>query len=127
MATNSCESAQKIVASVVKDISNPTSLKLPKISSIKMTIRRDREKDEHPANSVSLQELSIPNKHAVTENDDEFLQFDSGSEDDRIIIFSTRKSLTLLSSSDHWFADGTFDACPSLFYQLYTIHGMHEN
>ncbi|MCP3664483.1 MAG: transposase [Gammaproteobacteria bacterium] len=32
--------------------------------------------------------------------------------------------LELLATSEEWFMDGTFSACPSQFYQLYTIHSL---
>ena len=32
-----------------------------------------------------------------------------------------------LSFCKTWLLDGTFKSCPSLFYQLYTIHGVYRN
>ncbi|CAF1042243.1 unnamed protein product, partial [Brachionus calyciflorus] len=45
----------------------------------------------------------------------------SKKNNDRIIIFATEKNLQLLSQYHHWLCDGTFDAAPILFTQLFTI------
>ena len=39
-----------------------------------------------------------------------------------MIIFATAANLNYLGRSDIWYGDGTFTVCPSLFYQLYTLH-----
>nr|CAD7399791.1 unnamed protein product [Timema cristinae] len=52
---------------------------------------------------------------------------DSGSKDDRILIFSTRRNSQLLGRSEHWYADGTFKTVPPLSEHLFTIHGFEAN
>ncbi len=37
-------------------------------------------------------------------------------------MFGTEANLDLLVTNKNWGADGTFDLCPPLFSQLYTIH-----
>ena len=44
----------------------------------------------------------------------------------KILIFATDASLQLLASSNHWFMDGTFKIVPELFFQLYTVHVLHN-
>ena len=39
-----------------------------------------------------------------------------------IIVFATVGNLHHLGRAETWYGDGTFSVCPSLFYQLYTIH-----
>ena len=39
-----------------------------------------------------------------------------------VIIFATIDNLQHLGRAKMWSGDGTFTVCPSLFYQLYTIH-----
>ena len=46
--------------------------------------------------------------------------------DDKIVIFGTENSLRHLVEADTFFMD-TFSVCPSLFYQLFTIHIMKYN
>ena len=56
-----------------------------------------------------------------------FLLFDSGFGDERrMIIFASRKFLSILSECRHWYCDGTFKVVPDLFFQLYTIHAEKE-
>ncbi len=54
-----------------------------------------------------------------------FLAFDSGSDDpDRFLLFTTEENLDILEVNTVWHADGTFKSCPSLFYQIYTVHAV---
>ena len=39
-----------------------------------------------------------------------------------MIIFATAANLNYLDRSDIWYGDGLLQVCPSLFYQLYTLH-----
>ena len=59
---------------------------------------------------------------------DNFLLYDSGVEDaDRFLIFGTQKNFDILADYSNWFADGTFKIAPHLFYQLHTLHALHEH
>ena len=52
-----------------------------------------------------------------------FLLFDSGNNNQRILIFGTTQTLDILQAADNWYCDGTFKASPSLFDQLFVIQG----
>ena len=39
----------------------------------------------------------------------------------RLLIFATFKGFDILCASDHWFADGTLEVSPTLFFQNYTL------
>lgn len=109
-------------------LSQATSAKLPKVDNMKRTIRNIRTKhDAAPAIPGNRRELVIPDNYKITKNGADFLLFDSGPTDDRILIFSTRRNLRLLAQSMHWYVDGTFKTVPHLFCQLYTIHGLQYN
>ena len=41
---------------------------------------------------------------------------------DKIVMFATQENLKLLSEANSIYMDGTFEVCPSMFYQLYTIN-----
>ena len=45
----------------------------------------------------------------------------------RMLVFATQQDLGLLARSNHWFMDGTFKVVPELFFQLYTIHALHNS
>ena len=40
------------------------------------------------------------------------------------MIFSTIDNLQNLAAADTYFCDGTFSACPRLYYQIYSIHAL---
>ncbi|XP_018497615.1 uncharacterized protein LOC108865248 [Galendromus occidentalis] len=68
-------------------------------------------------------DLEIPDELMGTHSGEQFLHYDSGVGDSkRIIVFATAKNLKLLRNCNEWFMDGTFKACPSIFYQLFTVH-----
>ncbi|KAK9717832.1 MULE transposase domain [Popillia japonica] len=73
------------------------------------------------------QEIEFQEEFTKTFNGEDFLLYDSGPEENHILIFSTRRNLQLLSQRDHWYADGTFKTVPLLFNRLYTIHGLKED
>jgi hypothetical protein len=71
--------------------------------------------------------MEIP-EYTVTHRDEPFLLYDSGIDSPaRILIFSTETNLRALTTTGHWFADGTFKTAPELFYQIYTIHALVDN
>ena len=45
----------------------------------------------------------------------------------RMLVFATQQDLGLLARSNHWFMDGTFKVVPELFFQLYSIHALHNS
>jgi hypothetical protein len=128
---NAALSTQNTTTRILADslILNPSvSSKLPKLKSLKRTIQRQREiSNKAPGNPENLRELIIPLEFTLTLKNEEFLLFDSGPSDNRILIFSTKFNLNQLSQSEHWYADGTFKVVPKLFWQLYTIHGIKFN
>ena len=75
-------------------------------------------------NPVHASEIQILEKYKLTSKGERFLQFDSGAGDiNRMIMFATAKMISILKTSQSWYADGTFKVAPQQFYQLYTTHG----
>ena len=63
----------------------------------------------------------------TTTNKDSFLVCDSGvGGKERILIFVSHDALYFLTDSEHWYAYGTLKVSPEFFFQLYTIHGLHD-
>jgi hypothetical protein len=57
-----------------------------------------------------------------------FLLYDNGTDaEERLLIFSTNELLQLLGRSHTLFMDGTFGVAPTLFAQLYVVHGLAGN
>ena len=69
----------------------------------------------------------MPSSLTITTRDEPFLQFDSGPGDHRILIFASPNQLDILSGAEEILIDGTFKVTPTIFTQLYTIHGVYRN
>ena len=51
---------------------------------------------------------------------------ESGAED-KIILLGTQSNLHHLAEAECFYVDGTFETCPRLFYQIFTIHNKHQS
>lgn len=76
-----------------------------------------------PINPHSIENLTIQHPYTRTLSGDLFYQFDSRNDKDRFILFYTVKDLESLCQSRVMISDGTFKTVPSMFFQLYSIHG----
>ena len=78
----------------------------------------------HIPNPLSTSVLNVPDLRTTIRREP-FYALDSGKEDpNRFIIFTTTQNLDELEFSAKRAVDGTFAICLSLFYQLYTMHGI---
>ena len=57
-----------------------------------------------------------------TASGEDFLMVEDGQGEDRVIMFATDTNIKLLCEAQTIYVDGTFQTCPSLFYQVFTIH-----
>ena len=117
---------QRILSEGLAQATPAVAVNLPRIPHIRRAIRRHRKNEGDPANPVDRASIPIiPNEFTTTDRGDRFLLYDSGVGDaNRIILFATDQAINLLSTSDNWFGDGTFDVSPDIFYQVYTIHAI---
>lgn len=116
-----------IISSVSTTCSQAAATKLPSVDSMKRTIRNIRNRNfDGPALPLHRRDIVFTDEYKTACSGELFLQYDSGPEDNRLLIFSTKRNLQLLARSEHWYADGTFKTVPLLFYQLYTIHGFKD-
>ena len=100
-------------------------IKLPRLDSLERNVRRERQTmNAAPVQPESLHDLVIPTEYQITAKGDNFLLYDSGLGIQRIIIFGTKCNVEMLNASQIWLADGTYKTAPSLFSQVYTIHGL---
>ena len=124
-AANTQESTHQIVATVSAGVTAAAAGQLPSVPAIKQTIRRAHRQLQIPlTNPTSLQDLIIPDSYKTTIGGENFLLFDSGPGQNRILIFSTQRNLDQMVRCPHWYADGTFKSSPPLFTQIYTIHAV---
>lgn len=76
-----------------------------------------------PKEPRSLNEIEIPEELRSSIAGKMFFQKSIDVGDDKILIFTTEDELRDLERCEYWMADGTFKTAPSLFMQLFTIHG----
>ncbi|CAG7819980.1 unnamed protein product [Allacma fusca] len=75
----------------------------------------------------SFATLQIPEPLEKTMRNQRFLLYDNNNATNRVIIFASDDSLDKLSYCDTWLLDGTFKTCPTVFQQLYTVHGIYKH
>lgn len=73
--------------------------------------------------ATSRTELIISEEFMKLRNQENFLQLDTGNNNQRILIFETNHSLDILEGATHWYCDRTFKATTTLFDQLFIIQG----
>jgi len=92
------------------------------LGNVRHNIYRARRKLSPPL-PKTLEELhnAIDTIDMTTKLGEDFLLVNDY--EDHIVIFSTKKNMMFLSKCETILVDGTFYSCPSLFYQLFTVHG----
>ncbi|CAF1019025.1 unnamed protein product [Brachionus calyciflorus] len=83
------------------------------MSSTLQKIRSSKSQKE----PKDLLDLDISGQYAVTNGNELFLRYDNKSRKNRIIIFVDNQCLKILSESDQWFMDSTFNLCQYIQYQ----------
>jgi hypothetical protein len=91
---------------------------------MRMTLHRRRRR-QYPPLPASRPGLSIPDPLKLTISGQPFLM-ESGPNND-FLIFCSPENLTRLCFADLLCMDGTFDACPALYSQLFTIHAFDDD
>ncbi|KAB0802861.1 hypothetical protein PPYR_05047 [Photinus pyralis] len=127
-AVNTQECTSQVINECITGISQAAMASLPQLGALKKTVRRKRnEVNAAPPAPLNLQTLQIPDEFKMYAFDngieENFLLYDSGPEEMRILIFGRRQNLHILRSSDTFYGDGTFKTAPHLFSQIYTILG----
>ena len=97
--------------------------KLPTLYSMKSSLYRIR-RNRLPPVPMSRDAIHFEGEWSIKYAEERFLMTGDGEGNDKIIIFSTAANLKHLSQSDKIYVDGTFQTCPKLFYQIFTLHSM---
>ena len=82
-----------------------------------------------PANPRDLEQLSLPADYVRANSGEPLLLWDSGfsAQTRRSFLFGTPDNTTALHDAEHLILDGTFKSSPSLFTQLFTVHGLFDD
>ena len=104
---------------------------LPNMENLRSSLYQHKLK-QYPKLPKELEDIVVSGKFTQTVLEDRFLLKNVANNDllnlensYRVITFSSNIGLKILSKSERWHSDGTFEICPSLFYQVYVIHGCH--
>ena len=92
-ALNSGEKPRLILSKGITKLDETSIIALPRLDSVKRTIRRHKCLDEDTSiNQASAAEMIIPDKYRITLKGELFLVYDSGIGDsNRMLIFSAPK------------------------------------
>ena len=115
-----CSATRGMVSSTLPD---HVLMAQPKKSSLNRVLRRSQQKVLASDDVESaLPPCPRDNLFEIPRRFEQFVLYDSGPEQDRLIIFGCNQLLDGLARASLWLADGTFKVVPALFFQLYTIH-----
>ena len=95
--------------------------KMPTFDQCKTSLYDSRRK-RLPTIPESRRDVHFNDEWVKTPSGESFLIAEDGDGDDKLIIFGTDKNIELLCESDTIYVDGTFQTCPILFYQIFTMH-----
>lgn len=132
LAATSSNSVEAIVGQCLEGASACVANGVGVPKNVKRVVQRTRNQEQgFPAQPRNLEELVLPQTFCTIQSpngQEDFLKYDSGPGSDRILVFTTNLNVELLGMARQIFSDGTFDAAPQLFQQLYTIHAVvHEH
>lgn len=119
-AKTTSKPSRKLFGEALGGVSDEVIAKMPNQGAFSKRMRVQR-KGDHPKAPKDLTELELP--EVLNSVGDNFLLFDSGPSNDRIVMFGSQKAIEFLSKCDVLHMDGTVSTGPVLFDQVYTIHG----
>ena len=128
-AETSRDPPRLVIQQATATLTDEAIAEVPEYKALQRMIERKRKLNGEPgANPRTIADINIPAQHRQTLRGENFLLHDSGEDDPgRFLIFGTQGNHDMLQNNRHWFADGTFKVAPQLFYQMHTIHTIHEH
>lgn len=115
-----------VFSGILANCSSQAAVVLPTTNSMERTVQRIQEIRDENNRIISLptsrEEIVIPEKFSKNIKGEDFVLYDSGPTNDRMIVFGTRANLRKLVNNLNWYMEGTFSSSPALFAQLFTIH-----
>lgn len=107
-----------IYSSVLSQMAGSSAAsQMPPLHSVDSTLYNARHSKRPPLPTTTDEIVFTPALRSLP-NGEDFLIYQSPE----TIILGTRDNLRRLAFASDWFMDGTFDAAPKLFSQLFTIH-----
>ncbi|CAF4563461.1 unnamed protein product [Rotaria socialis] len=95
-AKQSSLTTHTIVADAVSKLSDNAISSLPNLQNLKSNVRKIRERSQNPLSLPTTRDsIVIDPQYTITARNRTFLHFDSGSIDQRVLIFLTKKQLKI--------------------------------
>ena len=120
-AQTTTDTPQQILGAELRNVSQDAAANIPSTSTLRRNVRKARKDNNVPHNPIARKYIPVlPEQYQYTVGRRGVLNYKSGIGDqERMFIFASQMGLQLLRQPEHWYADGTFKACPEIFYQLY--------
>ena len=116
---------EKIQRIAVMPNKEEVSSKMPTFEQIKTSLYESR-RQRLPALPTERAQVHFSGEWTKTASGESFLLAEDGSGDDKIVVFATDTNIKILCEADTIYVDGTFQTCPKLFYQIFTIHAFKQ-
>jgi FLYWCH zinc finger domain len=108
---------------VVEKLAGHVQMALPKRASLSRVLRRHRQVESTVSNKgAALPAIPTDKNFEIPDRFQQLLLHDSGSGEDRFLVFGDRDLLQALGRSALWLADGTFKVVPTLYLILSVVH-----
>lgn len=114
-------STATVIADVTQNANDVTKANLPNRQALRKTVTRKRKAEDGAPPNPSTRDFQIPVDFQP------LVLHDSGHDNPDRILFLGDPLLFDYLKSELWVVDGTFAACPSIYYQLYTVHAKVGN
>ena len=124
-ARNTAEKTHNILTENIAGLSDETLAQMTKPETLRRDIRRHKRPNQPPVPVVNNTLFALPPQYTLSSTGNNFLLYDNNIQD-RLLLFGTQQSIDFLENCGHWFMDGTFNASPLQFAQIYTIHGFNN-
>ena len=125
MTEDAVDTQKGVIAGNLEELDERARQHLGQVESLARVLRAAKQKAEGaPVNPDTRTGFEIPAEYRTTASGHNFLQYDSGADDqNRLLIFATDSGLDDLCENTEGAGDGTFRSCSSnLFAQLFALH-----
>ncbi|CAF0714736.1 unnamed protein product [Adineta steineri] len=122
-AQQSHDPPRLIIQNARLKISLDAAINIPQYIASQRSIQRVRRDKDIPTEPKTFADIIIPLNYQVNSLNEQFLLYDNNDNQRRILIFASKQHLDFLNECESWHCDGTFAVAPTLFEQMYSIHG----
>lgn len=122
-STSTMEKPCQILNRNLEMVPTSSTCILPNKNALRQVVKRSRAKNK-PSEPQSIDDIQVPDELKMFDDEPFLVSNTRFNKDGCVLIFSTKNNIRVLKESPIWIMDGTFQCCPVLFAQLYSIHGI---